>query len=462
MPSTSSGKFVGLLAVAWLMFVAAVFLPDIGRGFVRDDFSWVEAGRDAWTAPATLVHPRTQGFYRPLVTATFALDYAVHGDDPRGYGVTNLYLYAACAAALWVVARRLGLSIEAATLASFVWAINPHGINMALVWISGRTALCVTLAALLAAAAVLRRRYLWTAIWLSAALMSKEEAILLPFVLWFWDRGLAGRASDEPHGRRRRLIVALAAPAIGYLIVRTAAGAFTPFSAPPFYQFAFSPILVARNALEYLDRGATASAIAVLLAWAVSRPRIALDDRDRRLLGAAAAWFAAGYALTVFLPIRSSLYAVLPSVGAALAAATLVDRFDRDARPSAPSWRVAAALASALLLLVPTYRARNTRWVEPARLSARALGAIHAGVSAEPADGVIVLHDETIDPASSFGSAFGTFATNAVRLRTGRRFDVWIEPPPADWRLAGIAPPEDRAVLARFAIHRGAVTRVGP
>src|SRR5207244_7232976 len=108
LPSNSSARFTIVIAAAWLLFVAAVFLPDIGRGFVRDDFTWVEAGRDALAAPSTVLRPRTPGFYRPLVTASFAIDYALHGVDARGYGFTNLLLYVACTLALGLVARRLG------------------------------------------------------------------------------------------------------------------------------------------------------------------------------------------------------------------------------------------------------------------------------------------------------------------------------------------------------------------
>ena len=32
-----------LLAVAWIVFVAAVYVPDVGRGFVKDDVTWTIA-----------------------------------------------------------------------------------------------------------------------------------------------------------------------------------------------------------------------------------------------------------------------------------------------------------------------------------------------------------------------------------------------------------------------------------
>ena len=119
---------------------------------------------------------------------------------------------------------------------------------------------------------------------------------------------------------------------------------------------------------------------------------------------------------------------------------------------------IGAALAALTVALSPIYSARNDRWVEPARLSQRALRAITIETPLSPARGAIVLHD-AVDPASSFAGAFGTLATEAVQLYTGRGLQVWIEPPPAAWRIAGLTRPDPAAVVARFALDRGRVFR---
>ena len=61
-------RFVFVLAAAWLLFIAAVYLPDLGRGFVRDDFAWIEAGRTILNKPLVAIVPDASGFYRPLVS----------------------------------------------------------------------------------------------------------------------------------------------------------------------------------------------------------------------------------------------------------------------------------------------------------------------------------------------------------------------------------------------------------
>ena len=77
------------LAGAWIVFVVAVYGPDVGRGFIKDDFTWIRAARTAIARPVTLIRQPDPGFYRPVATIAFAVDYAAHGWKPRGYGWTN-------------------------------------------------------------------------------------------------------------------------------------------------------------------------------------------------------------------------------------------------------------------------------------------------------------------------------------------------------------------------------------
>ena len=456
----SSAAFIATLVAAWLLFVMAVYVPDVGRGFVKDDFGWVEAGRAALQAPATTVLGHRVGFYRPLVDFSFALDYLAYGASPRGYGFTNLALYVACVAALWLLCHALKLSPPAATLAALVWAVNPHGINMALVWISGRTSLCLTLFALLAATALLKRSYAWMAGFLLLALASKEEAIVLPFILlaWHW---LLRDADGDTARDRWRMVAGLTVPLTLYLALRAHAGAFTPASAPPYYHLSFDPLFVLRNVIAYLDRGATMAIVALAGAAAAYRLRPAIGgDRSRRL-AACAVWFAGGFALTVFLPVRSSLYAVFPSVGAVIACGVMVDAMaGRAAERPRQTLRFGMAIAVMLLALVPIYRSRNGRYVEPARLSERALTTMNPQAVAAAPGAVIFLHDVD-DATSNFVGAFGTFASNAVRLRSGHEVTVWIDPPPAGWQLAGLRAPRPEDAAIAFAVERGRIFRVG-
>ena len=76
-------------------------------------------------------------------------------------------------------------------------------------------------------------------------------------------------------------------------------------------------------------------------------------------------------------------------------------------------------------------------------------------------DGVVQIDDDRGTRANLDG-AFGTLIETAVLVRTGSRLNVWIEPPPVAWQLAGLVPPEADDVTVRFALRNGALVRVAP
>ena len=448
--------------------VAAVFLviylPDVGHGFISDDFRWIVENRIV--LPADLLSPFSSntGFYRPMTSLSFAGDHALWGTSPFGYGLTNLMLCLMAAGALFMVARRLGLPDGAALLASSVWLLNFHAINMAVLWLSGRTALLAAVFSLATASAVLNARYTRAGLLALLAMLSKEEAIALPALFTLYlvavDRGWgaisagpaeAGLYADGPaeaglHGAGQPGVhvesgfsrTSLGAPnveshfsrtlAIGlrtaplwaaaavYLALRAQSGAFWPADAPAYYRFSLSPALVARNVLEYADRAGTAFAIVAIVLVAAGKIRWAdLRIVERRVLLFSGVWIAAMYGLTVFLPVRSSLYALLPSLGSALAVGAVASAVQR--RNPSRVRKVMVALVVAAILLIPIYRARNVRWVQLAELSDQVMRTVKTDVAERPS-GHIVMVDA---PQERFNlvSAFGNLLPDALRLYVG-------------------------------------------
>jgi len=256
-----------------------------------------------------------------------------------------------------------------AIAAAALWAFNFHGVNMALLWISGRTALLLCVFSLAALTAWLRGRRWWTAIWCLLAMLSKEEAVVLPIALivWRWYSRDGQPLANLTHTIRKALPVIGALGA--YAVLRVWSGAFGPLNAPDYYRFTFDADSVTRNALEYLDRSCTIVVLILLVTFAIVRRGPPLQAGERRAILLSTLWLILGFALTVFLPIRSSLYALFPSIGSCLAGAVLIQAFHRVA-----PGRVRGTLVALLVLafaLVPVYRARNERWVEPANLSSR-------------------------------------------------------------------------------------------
>jgi hypothetical protein len=348
-----------------------------------------------------------------------------------------------------LLVRQLGVAWLAAGVGAFVWAINPHGIGMAVLWISGRTSLLLTLCSALSAIAFLRGWRLLGLLFFACALGSKEEAVVLPVIITavMMARGATVRRAAVD-------VVAMGAVLAGYLILRAATPAFTLATAPWFYTPTADAGLIARNVFEYFDRGATIGIAATLVACAVFGGWPALDTEGRRVLAAAAAWFAFAFVPTVWIPVRSSLYAVFPAVGTAMAVGVMVDAWRRHERRPGRDMILALALSS-VVLCCPIYRARNAPWVEAARVSNRVMRVIAADVDGRYAHGRIVLEDEP-SRISNFRDAFGGLATEAVQLVTGRRLEAAVLIPGQDPAVP--LPADDR--IAWYKLEGGAVKRL--
>lgn len=317
---------------------------------------------------------------------------------------------------------------------------------MAVVWLSGRTALCLTLFCLLAATAFVRRWYLAAAVLIALALASKEEAVALPAILllWAWlssERRLPWRA-----------IAAACVPLGAYLLIRSVTPALTPATAPAFYRFTTDPLLVLRNIAEYLDRTTTLVAAVVAVAMLVFRMRPSLRDTDTRVLAMMTTWWVGMFAITVWLPVRSSLYAVCPSAASAIIAAMVLDRMQADATKGRLWFE--PVLATLLLAAVPIYQLRNDRWVEAARVSQRALKTIRAESATLPQAGSIVFDDEP--GISSFRNAFGDLAAEAMQTAFDTEWDARIENRDASSPKTGTR----GAVAAEYRMERGRISRV--
>lgn len=404
-----------VLTVAWLMaYSATVF-----GGFVRDDFGWVYHSRlDGWGSIAAIL-TGSHLFYRPLVQLSFGITEAVFGVNPLPYALTNLLLGLGCAVAVFALARALGLATWVALLAASVWAFNFHGINMAIIWLSGRTSLLGTLFSTLAALALVRNRPIGAGVLAFAAFLSKEEVLALPLILSIWLM-IDGISLKRSLG----LWIALAL----YFPLRNQSGAIGITDAPPYYQFVFDPAHVLTNIIEYADRSSTLAVLVAIVA-AIGFARLPkLEDDDRRLIVKSLVWLVGGFAATIWLPVRSSLYAVFPSVGAVIAAAVVVAAIVR-AGSQARAPRLAVAACVLPFLLLPIYWQRNVRWTELRHLSSETIRAIQSDRPSGPA--LVVLHDD-LSTRANFRHVFAGLLVEASALYFGNEVSMWIEPPPPE------------------------------
>lgn len=260
-PVSAPGRDMRVVAVG-LSLVAAVFLVygnTLGNGFVIDDRAFVEQNpviRDLANVPRMF----TSGFwestsasvpalYRPLVTLSYALNYAAGGLNPFGYHLVNVLLHVATTLLLFALVYLLsGRTLFSGAVAA-VFGLHPIGTE-SVAWVAQRSELMAAFFALWALALYVlafppagrrdsgTRRIVWlrvsSAVVFLLALLSKEGAIALPGVMILYD--LVFRKSG---GRWMRL-----APYLGLTAVYIAAIQWA-FSGPEAYriEFVFNPLI---------------------------------------------------------------------------------------------------------------------------------------------------------------------------------------------------------------------------
>jgi hypothetical protein len=428
----------GVLCSAFL----AIYLPDLGHGFLKDDFAWILSSRLERSGDLIALFTSNVGFYRPLVSLSFAVDYSVWGLQAFGYGVTNLLVFAGCAVLLYQLARRFALPPAAAVLATAVWAFNLHGVNMALLWLSGRTSLLVTFFALLTAHALLIRAPITAGVCCLAALLSKEEATLLPLLLTVFVFAFQPRPSATRVRQTMLQVWPMWMALAAYSVLRMRSGAFDFSNAPVYYQVTTSQLL--RNFAEYADRSGTVAVAVMLVLVFALRLRPTLDEQERRAVLLSMLWIAGTFAITLWLPVRSSLYALLPSVGTSLIAGCVAAW---AIRVNPARFRSAATVLMVLLvLLIPVYRMRNARWVGIADISRSVMDAVEAGVRTATGGGRIVVvasQDAYVDLDSTFSGMF----PEAVTLFAGPHWQGQVV-------IDGEALAADARLLFRYADGR--------
>ncbi len=446
----------GPLAATLLAALLLIYVPDVGHGFVKDDYVWIARSKLESVADFARLFQAPTGFFRPLVSVSFGVNRALSRLHPLGYGLTNLGLLIGCCLAIALLVRALSFPWPAALFAAALWAFNFHGINAAVLWISGRTALLLTLFATVGAQQFIRERYLFAGLMFLLALLSKEEAVVVPGILLVWST-VADRWTDVAARYDRRIptpVIALAAPVLIYFLLRVRSGAFTPVTAPPYYQLSFTFERFLLHVGPYVDRSMTFSALVLLVLATVGRVRrLELSNAERSAIVFGVLWLVGGFALTVFLPVRSSLYVCFPSVGVAVVAAALATAAWRTMTPRRQTVAMLVGL-SAPFLLWPVYHVRNSRLVSEAELSRATLaeiGRVAAG-STRPLQ-VVLRDDRSARP--SLNDSFGTMVQEAVDLVIGPDVHAWIDPPPTGAELAGLSSPPAADVTLR--LNDGAV-----
>jgi hypothetical protein len=308
------------------------------RDLIIDDHAFLVAPGSWWRAfGRSYMHVVDAGhaYYRPVVSASFALDAGWSGVHPFGYHLTNLALFAVASVLAQALLRALGFGAVTAAAGALVFAVHP-ALAAAVAWIPGRNETLVAIGALASWLAFLRERERpsWTTMGLhhgffALALFTKESAVVLPLVC-----ATSAALIDPPRvPPARRRLGAYVYP-IGWAIIvgarvwaypQSTASARGMFSNLPLVVTSLGKILLPSHlsvfaVSEDLSLVPGVAAFAVLLVAVVRLPRV-----RGRIVALGGAAFLLFLAPALFLPGSLVLdhRLVLPAVGAIIVVAEI-------------------------------------------------------------------------------------------------------------------------------------------
>ncbi|MCJ7740343.1 tetratricopeptide repeat protein, partial [Candidatus Microgenomates bacterium] len=125
---------------------------------------------------------KTSNMYRPVLLLSFAIDHAIWGNNPIGYHLTSILLHAANAFLIFLLIQRLFQRKILAFFTALLFIIHPIQTE-AVAYASGRTDLLCSFFILLSLLFFLKKNILPAAVFFILAILSKETAIILPFLL---------------------------------------------------------------------------------------------------------------------------------------------------------------------------------------------------------------------------------------------------------------------------------------
>lgn len=219
-----------MIMIYLLMIIATVFIASIGNFFVANDFTWLHWA--AMTTPSQLsqyfFHSQNL-FYRPLDKTIVYFLYSLFSFQPEGYHLFILFLHFLVVGGVYSLAQRLSRNKLIGILTAIVFALHPaHSENI--FWFSSISVEISSILIMYTLLAFLHFRerkslvgYVIAVIFSALALLSYEQAIVIPLLLFTLDFFIIKQK------RNRKSLLAyipFLVLAILYFMVRSVAHAF--------------------------------------------------------------------------------------------------------------------------------------------------------------------------------------------------------------------------------------------
>jgi hypothetical protein len=200
---------LGIIALAAIVAYAA----SIHGAWISDDVTSIAENpvlRSLAPGNILVIMSRFEGpNYAPLYVLSYAIDWAMFGNDPTGFHVVNLLFHIADAGLVYLLLMRLGERPALAFGVALVWAVHPVQVE-SVAWISERKNVLSTLFFLLAVIAYVRfsdhprpRTYAAIFVLYVCGMLTKINVIVLPAVMLTYELAYRARL------RRRDVLVTL-------------------------------------------------------------------------------------------------------------------------------------------------------------------------------------------------------------------------------------------------------------
>lgn len=192
-------RYCGSVMYRYLLIVLLILLAygnTLNHGFVWDDFDIIVENptlnlrniprffvtEDKISAPT--------GYYRPITYLSFAIDRTIWGTNPLGFNITNLLLHVLVSLLFYRVVAALFKRENLALVAALVFALHPIVGETINFHAGGRNTLLCSVFTLASLFFYIRREGTPAIICFTLGIFSKEFALLLPAILFLYDRTL--------------------------------------------------------------------------------------------------------------------------------------------------------------------------------------------------------------------------------------------------------------------------------
>lgn len=203
---------------------------------------------------------------RPLVSLTFAVNYALGGLDPRGYRIVNIAIHVINALLVFAIAARalrvrgVASPEELAFAVALIWMVHPL-VTEPVDYVSQRTELMMAAFFLATLYATQRGRLWWSVICCALGMACKETMAVAPIVVLLYDRTFTFGSFRDAFGQRGRYYAALCATWLVLIVLlwsspRGDSAGFTGSSVSPWEYLLNQSVMIMRYLrLAFWPRG---------------------------------------------------------------------------------------------------------------------------------------------------------------------------------------------------------------